>query len=184
MKSLITVLTMLVLSTVAQAQTSQIGAITAGGSGCVGSNIKTSFSQGALTIAYPQFQIQPTGRIIDRVNCSLAIPVAVPAGFQLVASAASSGLARLQGKDSVKVTQELFTAGTVGKQQILALTSASKLFTVGKLGAADALAKSACGQQTILRLNLNALIRKTSDASPSSLGVSKSQITFRLVPCK
>ena len=185
MKTLITALATLICAIGAQAQLSQIGAISSGGSGCVNSNIHVSVGSSGVNIGYPEFNIQPdSNHRLIRTNCSLAIPVSVPAGFQLVASAASSGLSRLQGSNRVTVSQELFLAGGRGVPQEAKLSASNKLFTLGKLNAAATLAKSACGQNAILRLNVSATLLKAAVPSPSKFAVNKSQITFKLVPCK
>ncbi|MBC7465608.1 MAG: DUF4360 domain-containing protein [Bdellovibrio sp.] len=184
MKNLITALATLVLTMAAQAQLSQIGAVTSGGSGCLNSNIKVSVNSGGVTIVYPQFQLQADGsRTLVRSTCAVAVPVNVPDGFQLLASAVSSGLSRLQVKDRVALSQELFLAGLRGVPQAAILTETNRLFTLGKLNSANTLVKSACGQDTILRLNLSATAQLAAPATSSKLAINKSQITLRLVPC-
>lgn len=185
MKSLVTALATLIFTIAAHAQLSQIGAITAGGSGCVNSNIRVSVGTAAINVAYPEFNVQPDDKsALARVTCSLAIPVSVPEGFQLVASAASSGLSRLQGADRANLSQELFLAGSRGVPQAANLTSSNRLFTLGKLNAAATLVKSACGHDAILRLNVSATVRKTAVTSQSKLAINKSTVAFKLVPCK
>lgn len=184
MKNIILAFATLVLTMAAQAQLSQIGAVTSGGSGCLNSNIRVSVTSGAINIIYPELQIQADGsRTLIRSTCAVSIPVNVPVGFQLVSSAASSGLARLQASDRVTLSQELFLAGSRGVPQSANLTSVNKLFTLGKLGAVSTLVKSGCGQDTILRLNLSATAQLVSAVSQSKLAINKSQITLRLVPC-
>lgn len=186
MKTVLVSLFISALSVMAQAQTSQIGAIVAAGSGCQGGNIKTSVRAGTISVAYPDFEIQyATGSAIQRQTCSLAIPVSVPQGFQLVAVAASSGLARLEKNDSALISHELFTAGARGVNQQLTAKSSSKLYTIGKISSSsEGVVKSACGQSTNLRLNISIVSRKTDEASQSKISLSKSQIALKLVRCK
>ncbi|MFZ3230907.1 MAG: DUF4360 domain-containing protein [Pseudobdellovibrio sp.] len=185
MKNILVILSSLAVSIFANAQVAQVGAITAGGSGCVGSNIRVSANtSGQVTIAYPQMQIQPDNKTrVVRTTCAVAVPVSIPAGFQLIASVRTTGLARLQKNDKVTVSQELFTAGTVGKKQTVDLTPANTLFSIGKLSATDALAKSECGKDAILRLNVSATAIKATELSQSKLAVNKSQIQLKLVSC-
>jgi len=185
MKNLIIALSLVIGSLTVEAQISQVGAVVAGGSGCVGGNVKTSVTSTNIYVAYPAFQFVPDSRsILARANCSLAIPVSVPQGYRWVASAVTTGLARLQGNDRVKASQEIFTAGSVDTPQVATLTSANKLFSIGRLNSAASSVQTACGQDAILRLNVSAVLQKTAATSLSRLTLTKSVLNYQLVPCQ
>ncbi len=179
---LILVIGVISLSGVAQAQSFQVGQINAAGNGCVSGNISLSVNQKGLVVSYPEMKIRPDIlKRIDRISCNLAIPMSLPPGYRIVASAISNGVSSVVKGDRAEVNQEIFTAGSRGAVKKAALTSATRVFVL-KSGAAAV--KTACGQQVILRTNLSATLIKADSASQSAIDVRSTQLSIQVVPCQ
>lgn len=183
MKALLTlVIGVISLSGAVQAQSFQVGQIVAAGNGCVSGNIILSVNQKGLVVSYPEMKIRPDIlKRIDRVSCNLAMPISLPPGYRIVASAISNGVSSVVKGDRAEVNQEIFIAGSRGAVKKAALTSATRVFVL-KSGAAAV--KTACGQQVILRTNLNAALMKADPASQSEIDVRSTQLSIQVVPCQ
>ena len=182
MKSLLSLIFVVICGGSIHAQMFQVGQITAAGAGCVGGNIDLSVDDNGLVLSYPQMKISPNSqKTIDRVSCNIAIPFSLPPGFQLVATAVTNGAAALEKSDRGNVSQELFFAGSTSVVKKAVLKAGSRSF---QLASGLAPFRSACGQSLILRNNLNATLIKANSASRAVVSVATTKLAIQVVPCQ
>lgn len=182
MKSLLSLIFVVICGGSVHAQMFQVGQMAAAGSGCVGGNIDLSVNDNGLVLSYPQMKILPNAlKTIDRVSCNISIPLSLPPGYQLVATAVTNGAAVLEKSDRGSVSQELFFAGSTSVVKKATLKTGSRSF---QLASGLAPFRSACGQSLILRNNLNATLIKANSASQAAVNVATTKLSIQVVPCQ
>ncbi len=169
--------------------------IVTGGSGCANKGNRLfsdlNLANNTLELSFYDYVTRLSDAAgFDRKNCSLAIPVTLPAGKKLVVS-----LIDIQGQveasnpntnATAKITFEAFLAGTSQKSQIktIALKEGKRSFLYRKTNVLN----STCGGESILRLNSNVLLTKTA-ASVAQVGpaelvqVKKISVYMNLEDC-
>jgi hypothetical protein len=143
----------------------QLGNPTYGGTGCPAGSASAALSDDAksLTLIFDQFQVEAGGanRGIERKNCSVAIPVHVPQGMSVsIIDVDYRGYVSLPQGATARMTAEYFLAGYLGPRfdkSFLGKTDSDYTFS-NKIGV-EAMVWSACGADTILRVNAAMLVR-------------------------
>tara|TARA_B110001454_G_scaffold16145_1_gene14556 strand:- start:45944 stop:46483 length:540 start_codon:yes stop_codon:yes gene_type:complete len=174
MKSVI-LLALSVLSLSLHAQT--IGGLTYGGTGCPKGSLKYSFdrNQKNLVLNYTKFVVRSgsgANKTLDRKACSLALPIQVPAGYQMTLATESDGYAIVRSNGRATVNMEAFYVGTTGVKNSKVYRPGQHAVSIGD--SANTLAWSRCGQATNLRMNLSAITQQ--DAS-----LTLRQLNFKLL---
>jgi hypothetical protein len=130
------------------------------GTGCQAGTASAVLSPDAtsLSILFSDYVTQAggaTGKMIDRRNCSIAIPVFVPQGFSVSILAIDyRGFNALPAGGSATLTASYFFAGGQGptlSKRFVGPLNTDYTFTNNLI--ASALVWSACGAQAILRAN-------------------------------
>lgn len=162
----------------------QAGQIVAGGNGCPNNDIQIEqdeFEPESLVVRYSdQMQAgQDSSKRLERKSCNLRIPLDIPKGLRLTVEVATIGYASVDG-DRVSASQELFLAGEQGIVDEQQLQSGHLLLgiPVGQV------VQTACGQSTILALNLNGtVIKKAHSLTDSFLSFEKTVLRFHWEQC-
>jgi hypothetical protein len=136
-----------------------------GGNGCPSGTASVTLSQDAksLSLIFDQFVVEAGGanRSLERKTCNVAIPVHIPQGFSVsVVSVDYRGYVSLPAQASARMTAEYFLAGSVGPRfdkMFLGKTDTDYQFS-NQLDI-NAQVWSACGADTILRVNAAMLVR-------------------------
>ncbi|MDO9182146.1 MAG: DUF4360 domain-containing protein [Bacteriovorax sp.] len=149
----------------AHADDIQLGTPAYGGNGCPGGTASVTLSQDAksLSIIFDQFVVEAGGanRTLERKTCNVAIPVHIPQGFSVsVVNVDYRGYVSLPAQASARMTAEYFLAGSVGPKfdkMFLGKTDTDYQFS-NQLDI-NAQVWSACGADTILRVNAAMLVK-------------------------
>lgn len=150
------VFVLLLMSSIAQAQTIEIGEVQSAGTGCPNGSVAVHENpfgpQRLLVINGMKAQSGgSTGKRFDRKNCSIAIPIKVPAGYSVALKGLADGSQRTEMSAQSSLTQEFFVAGGVG-------TRVTKQFRPGTgtrfRQSSPVLEWTPCGSDSILRANL------------------------------
>lgn len=149
----------------AHADAIQLGTPAYGGNGCPAGTASVTLSQDAqsLSLIFDQFVVEAGGanRSLERKSCNVAIPVHIPQGFSVsVVNVDYRGYVSLPAQASARMTAEYFLAGSVGPKfdkTFLGRTDTDYQFH-NKLDV-NAVVWSACGADTILRVNAAMLVR-------------------------
>ncbi|MCC2678197.1 MAG: hypothetical protein K0R29_773 [Pseudobdellovibrio sp.] len=171
------------------------GSLQTGGTGCTnnGSRLFTdmNLSQNTLDLTFYDYvtKLNSTAAI-DRKACSLTLPITLPKNKKLVVS-----LIDVQGqidssvagsKSLGRVTFEAFLAGTNQPSQVkqIAMAQGKKSFLMRKTN----LLSSACGGQSLLRLNSNIILQKGAGqvsqlANPEVLQIKKIRVFLSVEDC-
>ncbi|AZZ37735.1 hypothetical protein CIK05_13320 [Bdellovibrio sp. qaytius] len=163
---------------------SDAGGIASGGNGCPNGDIQVEQDEldpSSLVVRYSdQMQAGQDGaRRLERKSCNLRIPLDVPQGMRLTVEVATVGYASVN-EDRVSARQELFLAGAQGIVDDQQLSSGDFLLgiPVGQV------VQTACGQSTILALNLNGtVLKKANSLTDSLLAIEKSVLHFTWEQC-
>ena len=159
-----------------------------GGPGCPAGTASAAVTGGGtqLTVKFSRYRVMAggsSGKSFDRKACSLAIPVAVPAGYSVaVLSVDLSGYTELPAGASATFRLEEFLPGGQGPVFSRDVAGPKK----GKFTASSkavATVWSACGTSVSMRTNTSLLVRaaggKSASASVRSQDVSTA-IVYRL----
>lgn len=136
-----------------------------GGNGCPAGTASVTLSQDAksLSLIFDQFIVEAGGanRSLERKACNVAIPVHIPQGFSVsVVSVDYRGYVSLPSQASARITAEYFLAGSRGPRfdkEFIGRTDTDYQFTNNL--EVHAQVWSACGADTILRVNASMLVR-------------------------
>ena len=159
----------MMLSSVAMAQSLQLGQPSYGGNGCPGGSASAILSPDSqeLSILFDQYIAEAggtTGKRIDRKSCNLAVPVRVPQGYSVAIlkvdyrgyTAVPSG-----GRDQFDV--EYFWAGARGPKISRSFTGPrNDNYTVTDQLIATTLVWSGCGAEVNLRINSSMMAQANS----------------------
>ena len=143
----------------------QLGTPGYGGNGCPAGTASVTLSPDykSLSLIFDQFIVEAGGanRSLERKSCSVAIPVHIPQGFSVsVINADYRGYVSLPFQASARMTAEYFLAGSVGPRfdkVFMGKTDTDYQFS-NQIGV-QAVVWSACGADTILRVNAAMLVR-------------------------
>jgi hypothetical protein len=143
----------------------QLGTPAYGGNGCPAGTASVTLSQDAksLSLIFDQFIVEAGGssRSLERKSCNVAIPVHIPQGFSVsVVSVDYRGYVSLPAQASARMTAEYFLAGSQGprfEKLFNGRTDSDYQFT-NNIGV-NAVVWSACGADTILRVNAAMLVK-------------------------
>ena len=144
-----------------QAETSlDASQIVAAGSGCPQGTVNISSINSKVAVIS---HLELAGSIEDgnliRKTCKVRVPVKGESGFQVALQATSSGRIELGDQDTISINRELFVAGSSGEVQTIAYQGElSRRLKVTEL-AESKLSFSACGADSILAMNLSAMLR-------------------------
>ncbi len=171
------------------------GSLQTGGTGCPnnGSRLFTDMNLGQNTLDltfYDYVTKLNSTAAIDRKACSLTLPITLPKNKKLVVS-----LIDVQGqiessvpgsKSLGRVTFEAFLAGSSQPSQVkqIAMAQGKKSFLMRKTN----LLSSACGGQSLLRLNSNIILQKGAGQiaqlqNPEVLQVKKIRVFLNVEDC-
>jgi hypothetical protein len=165
MKSALLALVISAFQTAKAADDIQIGMPAYGGNGCPAGTASVTLSSDAksLSLIFDQFIVEAGGafRTLERKSCNVAIPVHIPQGFSVsVVNVDYRGYVSLPAQASARMTAEYFLAGSAGPRfdkQFIGRTDTDYLFT-NRLDI-NAQVWSACGADTILRVNAAMLVK-------------------------
>jgi len=163
---------------------SNAGGIAAAGNGCPNGDIQVDLDEedsSSLVIRYSdQMQAgQDSARRLERKSCNLRIPLEVPKGLRLTVEVATIGFASVDD-DRVSARQELFLVGSLGIVDDQQLDSGHFLLGVP----VGQVVQTACGESTILALNLNGtVIKKAHSLTDSLLTIEKTVLRFAWEQC-
>ena len=143
----------------------ELGTPAYGGNGCPAGSASTVLSPDnkSLSIIFDEFLVEAGGanRTVERKSCNVAIPVHIPQGFSVsVVSVDYRGYVSLPTQASARMTAEYFLAGSQGPhfdKMFLGKTDTDYKFT-NQLDI-NAVVWSACGADTILRVNAAMLVK-------------------------
>lgn len=166
------------------------GGIQFNGTGCPraldGTFIDLDDERNSLEIRLRKFTLQATAlRPLDRKNCSIAIPVALPKGQRIVFSQVDlSAKARLSERTQARLTLETFLPGVHGTRAERALEETeSALQGTLLLRKTDTLV-SRCGGVQVLRLNASAILQSgAGEGKTSLLDADRLALSFRVENC-
>ena len=163
---------------------SSAGGIIAAGNGCPNNDVQieqADFDPSVLTIHYSD-KMQAgldSARRLERVSCNLRIPLQVPQGMRLTVEVATTGYSWVDG-DRVSARQELFLAGSQGIVDEQQLETGDLLLGIP----AGQVVQTACGQETMLALNLNGtVIKKAQSLTDSVLVIERTHLRFTWEQC-
>ncbi len=140
-----------------------IGTLSYGGTGCPKNSLTFALSSGQqeLVLNYNKFFVRSgpgTNKSLDRKSCNLAIPVHVPAGYEIALATESEGKALVRASGKASLNLESFFPGTSGTKNSKVYKSGHYNVTIGD--SENTIAWSACGADTILRMNVSATTQK------------------------
>ena len=132
------------------------------GTGCTANSVSAVLSPDAtqLSVLFDSFNLEAggtSGKTIDRKNCSVAIPVNVPQGYQVsLVSIDYRGFNALPGGATSRFSSEYFFAGSRGPTfQRIFNGPMNQDYTLNNSLIVSSLVWSSCGAQTILRSNIS-----------------------------
>lgn len=136
-----------------------------GGNGCPSGTASVTLSQDgkSLSLIFDQFIVEAGGanRTLERKSCNVAIPVHIPQGFSVsVVNVDYRGYVSLPAQASARMTAEYFLAGSAGPRfdkMFVGRTDTDYQFS-NNLDI-NAQVWSACGADTILRVNAAMLVK-------------------------
>lgn len=136
-----------------------------GGNGCPSGTASVTLSQDgkSLSLIFDQFIVEAGGanRTLERKTCNVAIPVHIPQGFSVsVVNVDYRGYVSLPAQASARMTAEYFLAGSAGPRfdkMFVGRTDTDYQFS-NNLDI-NAQVWSACGADTILRVNAAMLVK-------------------------
>jgi hypothetical protein len=149
----------------AHADDIQLGTPAYGGNGCPAGTASVTLSQDAksLSLIFDQFIVEAGGafRTLERKSCNVAIPVHIPQGFSVsVVNVDYRGYVSLPAQASARMTAEYFLAGSVGpKFDKMFLGKTDTDYQFSNVLNINAQVWSACGADTILRVNAAMLVK-------------------------
>ncbi len=155
------ILTVLFLNFELNAQS--IGTLSYGGTGCPKNSLTYALSSGQqeLVLDYNRFFVRSgpgTNKSLDRKYCNLAIPVHVPAGYEIALATESEGKALVRATGKATLNVESFFPGTSGIKNTKVFKLGHYNVTIGD--SENSIAWSTCGSDTILRMNISATTQK------------------------
>lgn len=143
----------------------QLGTPAYGGNGCPGGTASVTLSQDAksLSIIFDQFIVEAgkANRTMERKSCNVAIPVHIPQGFSVsIIDVDYRGYVSLPAGAQARLTAEYFLAGSAGpRYDKLFIGQTDTDYNFSNVIGAQAVVWSACGADTILRVNAAMLVR-------------------------
>lgn len=143
----------------------QLGTPAYGGNGCPGGSASVTLSQDAksLSIIFDQFIVEAgrANRNLERKSCNVAIPVHIPQGFSVsIVDVDYRGYVSLPAGAQARLTAEYFLAGSVGpRYDKLFIGKTDTDYNFSNVVGAQAVVWSACGADTILRVNAAMLVK-------------------------
>ena len=164
LKATLLVLGMSVMQS-ALADSIQLGMPAYGGNGCPAGTASATLSPDntALSLIFDQFIVEAGGanRTLERKSCSVAIPVHIPQGFSVsVVGVDYRGYVSLPSAASARMTAEYFLAGSQGPRfDKMFLGKTDTDYTFHNDIGVQAIVWSACGADTILRVNAAMLVK-------------------------
>jgi hypothetical protein len=164
----------------------QIGQIASGGSGCPAGSINQDLTDDgiAYTFNYVAEAGNQTGKRIDRKSCMIAIPVRVAQGYQVSLVTVVSGFVAANAGSQVRLNHEQFFAGARGPALAKAFTSTQQEFRLINATSASKMAWSACGADTIARLNTSVLAQANSRLDQTVGGIGEIRLQFVARRCQ
>ncbi len=182
MKNLLVALSLLV-STHAFAQEFGVGTIAYGGTGCkTGTAELTAAGDGGLKLQFSEFNLKSGvgGRRLDRKTCSIALPIQAPEGFSMSLVVAPEGVFNLDSSGSLNLRQESFIAGERGLVTSKTFVGPDRdFFLADDFDFQGEPVWTSCGESSILRLNLSAIVRGRASAKVDAL-----RLTVLVRPCQ
>lgn len=165
----------LMIAGTAHAQTLQIGTPAYGGNGCPAGTLDIhQNTSGTKILIFPEaLQVEDPsqqGNRFERKSCGIAIPIQVPAGYQVAMSATVQGFAHAQNQGELNYSKEIFFAGGVGPKISKTFQQTSQSFRVTPT-LAEPVAWSPCGEDVNLRLNLSLLAKDQAMGSVDSMAL-------------
>ncbi len=147
----------------------QIGQPAYGGSGCPAGSAAVMLSpdgnEHVILLDKYSTETGTNGKKIDRKSCSIAIPIQVPAGYQLAVQPALSAFVEARQQGNVTVQIETFLAGTKSLSIKRQFKNTSSQYNLGNEFILGKAVWSACGQSTNLRINTSVLSVGSSTVS-------------------
>lgn len=133
------------------------------GSGCAAGSEQLEFQpqQASFKLSINELQVGTAQGQKTNLTCNLAIPVTVPAGYQ-VSIVPLHFAGNLTGNGlKLELRREYFFAGTTGTPQVsaLSLPNDSEFDISDTVNDEDTLQWSGCGQDTIIRANTRLLVK-------------------------
>lgn len=174
------------LAQTAMADGIRLGVPSMGGTGCPEGSASASVSpdQTSLSILFDQFVASAggnTGKNLDRKSCNIAIPVQVPAGMSVSILAVDyRGFNDLPAGAMARMSAEYFFAGSQGPrfvQDFRGPIAQDFLFNNQMV----AVAWSACGASTILRVNASTLVQTNRQRQEASSMVDSADVNAGLI---
>ncbi len=162
----------------------EFGTPVLGGTGCPeGSAIAVLSGNNEIVINFDHMIAEAgVNKPMDRKTCSIAIPVHIPQGLMIAFEGIKlQGSAFLPKKSNAIVKAELFFAGS--RSAIISKTISGKKDTNIEFDSgisAKELAWSACGSETIIRLNISALV-STNKRKDMAIVALDNAVASRLV---
>ncbi|MES2801462.1 MAG: DUF4360 domain-containing protein [Bdellovibrionota bacterium] len=162
----------------------QAGGIAAAGNGCPNGEVQIEqdeYEPELLVVRYSEKMQagQDSSKRLERKSCNLRIPLDIPQGLRLTVEVETMGYASVD-RDRASASQELFLAGEQGIVDEQQLQSSHFLLGVP----VGQLVQTACGQSTILALNLNGtVIKKAHSLTDSFLSFEKTVLHFHWEQC-
>lgn len=156
-----------------------------GGSGCSLESTSLLISDQSITLGTQNLRLVGKPKSTGRTTCLLSAPVKIPQGKKLViAEIEMSGLYKLTKKSKATVNAEVFFAGGRGKKVVKVLGS-QRTVSQGELSIVDSnLTESACGQETILRINASVILSSAKKiVSDEAISIDQLALKLRLVDC-
>lgn len=141
-----------------------------GGSGCPDgtASIVLGFGAQAAIYLFDAYAVGDNGRAVDRKTCGIAIPVHVPAGTSVaVRNVAVRGKSKLPEGLDATLNVELFSAGSTGEVNEIAVPTGDTGFLRFVTVPDDQLKWSDCGADINLRVNTSLRTRGDKEAAVS-----------------
>lgn len=167
-------LTLLFVTVASKAQNFGVGEIVANGSGCPNASISWGMDDDGLFVRTDQFvaEVVRGGASVDLKSCTLAIPLQIPEGVQLVLPRAELEVhTKLSRKAQALVKTEVFVAGASGRVVNKKLKGPIHANLTVETPTAQLV--SACGKDLILRANISALVEAKSKSASGVVAISE-----------
>jgi Domain of unknown function (DUF4360) len=187
MKLSVVLLSLLMASAVAKADTLQIGEPAYGGTGCPAGSASVSLSpdQTQISMLFDSYVVQAgNGVAFDRKNCNIAVPVHVPSGYSVAIFGIDyRGFTGLPagGRASLSVDYFLASGGRgVHTSKTFMGPSANDYLKHDDIGVAS-MVWTACGADTILRANTSMLVQSNAASQQAMATVDSADINAGLI---
>ena len=149
----------------------QLGQVELGGNGCLESTASLNEEGTGVLLDFNNFNVQAGGLYthLERKSCNLAVPLDVPAGYQVaLVPGEMTGSADIKSKTTLKVSLSTFIAGNKGTTNKLTIDDSTlESFSLGGTQGLKMIEFSKCEESIILRVNMSLFLKSKNKEDQS-----------------